>query len=302
MSQAVPPPVSGWLILHKPLGITSAKAVASVKHHLGRPKIGHTGTLDPLASGVLPLAIGEATKLTRLLQDATKEYLFSVQWGVATDTDDLEGKIIARSDVIPSLDQINAILSEFTGEIEQVPPAYSAVKIDGKRAYDLARAGEEVICKPKTIKIHDLSLENIEGDQGEIANFHVKCGKGTYVRSLARDIAKRLGTCGHVVRLVRSKVGRFSMSDAILLETLGDMVYKNPTFGFLWPLESVLDDIPVLAFSSEEKKQLYQGKSLIKPCDPLDSELVACCMDGKLFGLAEIIAGHVKPVRMLNRT
>ncbi len=214
--------INGWLILDKPVGLGSTQAVSKVKRALreaGEPKtkVGHGGTLDPLASGVLPIAIGEATKLCGRMLDASKAYEFTVRFGEETDTLDLEGQVVATSDVRPSRDQVETVIDAFTGEIEQVPPVYSALKIDGKAAYARARAGEEVELKSRKITIFELKLHDTTPDS---ATFHARVSKGTYIRSLARDIAKALNTVGHVTMLRRTRAGPFGLDKAISLDFL----------------------------------------------------------------------------------
>ena len=289
----------GWFVLDKPLGMTSAKAVAIVKRLSGGAKIGHTGTLDPLATGILPLAIGEATKLTRFLFDATKAYIFSVKWGSATDTDDMEGQVISAGGHVPSLEDVMGILSQFTGDVQQVPPVYSAMKVGGKRAYALARSGVSVDLNARTVSIYALTVLNHDVSGG-ITQFNVVCGKGTYVRSLARDMALALSTYGHVVELRRTKVGKFTINDAISLESLEEMVYKQPFSGFLLPLEEVLDDIPVLSCSPQEKALLIVGQKITRLCDLPDGDVVPLFSEGRLFALGQIDGDSIKPARILN--
>ncbi len=256
--------VNGWIILDKPHGLGSTQAVAAVKRNLreaglGKPRVGHGGTLDPLATGILPIAVGEATKLAGRMLDASKEYAFTVRFGEETDSLDLEGKVIAQSDVRPTRAQIEAVLPRFTGPIEQVPPAYSAIKVDGARAYDLARAGEEVVLKPRAVTIHALEIRSAaEGEVTLIA--HVS--KGTYIRSLARDIAHALGTVGHVTMLRRLRAGPFGLSQAISLDKLNDVGKGAPLEHILLPLEAGLVDIPALDLTPEQARAVRQGRVL----------------------------------------
>lgn len=289
--------LNGWLILNKPLNVSSAKAVAIVKRALKVKKIGHAGTLDPLASGVLPLAIGEATKTVQYAMLAEKQYEFTVKWGEATATDDCEGEVTATSAVRPDEDEILAILPEFTGIIQQTPPAYSAIKLDGRRAYDMARRGENVELKPREVVIHKLELTASDKDG---ATFSVNCGKGTYVRSLARDIAEKLGTKGHVTALKRTKVGSFSIKDAILLENLEKTVYKPASSDFILPVNIVLDDIPVLLFTAEDAIALKQGKKVEFSTAYDTGNIVSVESEGCLVAIAEICDGYIKPVRVFN--
>ena len=250
--------INGWIIIDKPLEIGSTKIVSIVKRTLNAQKVGHGGTLDPLASGILPIGLGEATKTMPYIVDSSKDYEFTVKWGSATDSDDMEGEIIHSGGKIPSDDAIKAILPAFTGSIEQVPPAYSAIKLDGRRAYDMARAGEEVIIKPRLVNIQTLSVVNHDADQGE-TSFTVTCGKGTYVRSLGRDMALKLGTFGHITRLRRTRVGPFDLESAISLEKLDDMGHKERAVELLLPVTTALDDIPVCAVTEDEAALIKHG-------------------------------------------
>lgn len=254
----------GWIILDKPLGLGSTQAVGAVKRvcreaGLGKVKVGHGGTLDPLATGVLPIALGEATKLCGRMLDATKTYAFTVQFGTETDTLDLEGKVIAESPVRPTLADVEAVLPRFTGPIEQVPPAYSALKIDGMRAYDLARKGEAVELKSRSVTIHDLTIGAADADSVTLV---ASVSKGTYVRSLARDIALALGTVGHVTMLRRLKAGPFGIDQAISLDKLNEVGKGAPLENVLLPLEAGLVDIPALNLSPEQASMVRQGRVL----------------------------------------
>ena len=259
---------SGWIILDKPLGLGSTQAVAAVKRNLReagygkKVKVGHGGTLDPLATGVLPIALGEATKLTGRMLDASKVYAFTVRFGEQTDTLDAEGAVIATSDVRPTLAEAQAALSRFTGTIEQVPPAYSALKIDGQRAYDLARAGEDVEMKSRSTTIHALTVLANDGDPLESLTLRADVSKGTYIRSLARDIAQALGTCGTVTMLRREKAGPFDLTQAISLDKLNEVGKGAPLEQYLLPLEAGLDDIPALDLGPEQARAVQQGRVL----------------------------------------
>ncbi len=252
--------ITGWLILDKPLGMTSTQALGKARWLLDAKKAGHAGTLDPLASGVLPLAFGEATKTISFMMDAGKTYEFTICWGVSTTTLDTEGEVIARSDKRPNKASILAILPSFTGNIEQIPPAFSAIKLDGKRAYDLARAGEQVVLKARTVRIDALTL--LDQPDMDHARFEVYCGKGTYVRSLARDIAATLGTEAHVVRLRRTLVGPFDQSQAISLEALDNMDAQTRAHTVLAPLASALAGIPTLTISAEQAQDVRHGRKI----------------------------------------
>ena len=254
----------GWLIIDKPLGLSSAQVVGAVKRILReggyrKVKIGHGGTLDPLATGVLPIALGEATKLAGRMLDATKRYSFTVAFGSATSTDDVEGEVVKTSAVRPTGADIEAMLASFTGPISQVPPIYSALKIGGKRAYVLARAGEAVELAERRVVIHALTLIEATNDA---ATFDALCSKGTYIRSLARDIAKALGTVGHVSMLRRTKAGPFALDQAISLDNLTLLGQERALEQALLPLTAGLDDIPVLPVEPEQAASLRQGRQL----------------------------------------
>jgi tRNA pseudouridine55 synthase len=253
-------PVHGWLVLDKPLGMTSTKALAIARRLLNASKAGHAGTLDPLASGVLPLAFGEATKTVPYLVDAKKAYRFTVKWGAETSTDDSEGPVTRSSDARPTDEQIVRALPQFVGEIMQVPPAFSAVKVDGERAYDLARDGEVVELKPRLTHIHRLEL--VEAGL-ESAVFEMGCGKGTYVRAFARDLGRALGCLGHVIALTRLSVGPFALGHAISLETLEKSGTDHAAKRLLMPLATALDDIPGLAVTDQEAAQLRLGQAIL---------------------------------------
>lgn len=260
---------NGWIILDKPVGLGSTQAVGAVKRNLREAgfgkgtKVGHGGTLDPLASGVLPIALGEATKLCGRMLDASKEYAFTVTFGSETDTLDLEGQVIATSDVRPTLAALLGVLPSFTGVIEQIPPAYSALMIDGQRAYDRARAGEDVAMKARTVTIHSLTCSDQAGDQSlESITLTAKVSKGTYIRSLARDIARALGTVGHVTMLRRLRAGPFGLDTAISLDKLNETGKGADLKNVLLPLEAGLVDIPALDLDPEQAKAIRQGRVL----------------------------------------
>ena len=256
--------LSGWIILDKPLGLGSTQAVGAVKRNLreagrGKVKVGHGGTLDPLATGVLPIALGEATKLCGRMLDASKEYAFTVAFGAETDTLDLEGKVVAESPVRPTSAGLEAVLARFTGLIEQVPPAYSALMIDGQRAYDRARAGEAVEIKSRAVTVFSLQLQASDADSATLVA-HVS--KGTYIRSLARDIAHALGTVGHVTMLHRLRAGPFGLDSAISLDKLNDVGKGAPLENVILPLEAGLVDIPALDLGPEQASMVRQGRVL----------------------------------------
>jgi tRNA pseudouridine55 synthase len=268
------PALNGWIVLDKPLGLGSTNAVSAVKRALrvgGYPKakVGHGGTLDPLATGVLPIAIGEATKLAGRMLDASKIYDFTIQFGTETDTLDLEGTVVATSDTRPSLAQIDAVLAQFTGPISQIPPAYSALKVDGQRAYDLARAGEQVELKARDVVIYDLAVQSSPswGDGEDLAplsdiTLTAHVSKGTYIRSLARDIAVALGTVGHVTMLRRVKAGAFGLDQAISLDILDEAAMGQSLGSLALPLRTALVDIPALALDPGQALALRQGRVL----------------------------------------
>jgi tRNA pseudouridine55 synthase len=265
----------GWIVIDKPLGLGSTQGVSAVKRALrdcgygpklrDLPKVGHGGTLDPLATGVLPIAVGEATKLAGRMLDSDKVYDFTIRFGEETDTLDLEGTVIAVSTVYPSLAQVEAVLPRFTGPIEQLPPNYSALKVDGERAYDLARKGESFELAPRAITIHALSVtgwtDSGAGDLMDVTlTAHVS--KGTYIRSLARDIALALGTVGHVTMLRRFKAGPFTLESAISLDKLAEAAKGRTLEHCLLPLRAGLDDIPALTLEPGQAGALRQGKVL----------------------------------------
>jgi tRNA pseudouridine55 synthase len=291
---------SGWIILDKPVGLGSTQAVSAVKRALreaGEPKtkVGHGGTLDPLASGVLPIALGEATKLAGRMLDATKAYDFTIRFGEETDTLDAEGTVIATSDVRPSRDQVEAVLSRFTGEIEQVPPAYSALKLDGKAAYARSRAGEEVEMEPRRVTIHELRL--LEANPDEIT-LSATVSKGTYVRSLARDMAHALGTVGHVTYLRRTRAGPFGLESAISLDFLGEAAKARDLTRAVLPLEAALDDIPALPVTPDQAVLLRHGQRL--GGFPVSPGLQVATSDGIPVALVEATADGLKVVRGFN--
>jgi len=290
--------VSGWVILDKPIGMTSTHAVAVVKRAFAAKKAGHAGTLDPLASGLLPIALGEATKTVPFVMDGRKAYRFTVRWGIETDTDDSEGKEIAASPVRPDSTAINAALPRFCGAIMQTPPKFSAIKIAGERAYDLARDGEDVVLEPRPVQIDRLILVGMP--DADHAEFEAECGKGTYVRALARDLGRALGTCGHVVALRRTAVGSFREADAVALEHLrapDGEAPLDPSSLPLLPIESGLTSIPSLSMSRADAGRLARGQPVIlRGRDaPVLAGWVAVMSEGALVALAEAAEGEVRP-------
>ena len=290
----------GWIILDKPHGLGSTQAVAAVKRvcrqaGLGKVKVGHGGTLDPLATGVLPIALGEATKLCGRMLDASKVYAFTVAFGAETDTLDLEGKVIATSDVRPGRAELEAVLPRFTGPIEQVPPAYSALMVDGQRAYDLARAGQDVALKSRQVTIHALTVEAADAHSATLVA-HVS--KGTYIRSLARDIAHALGTVGHVTMLRRLRAGPFGLDRAISLDNLNEVGKGAPLENVLLPLEAGLVDIPALNLDPEQARAVRQGRVLTGL--PQGDGVYWARLEHTPVALVELSGGNVRVVRGFN--
>lgn len=290
----------GWIILDKPLGLGSTQGVSAVKRALreggyGKYKVGHGGTLDPLATGVLPIAVGEATKLAGRMLDSDKVYDFTVKFGIETDTLDLEGQVVAESEVRPSQAEVEAVLPRFTGPIDQVPPAYSALKVDGERAYDLARKGEEVTLASRAVTIRSLTLREVTPDSATLTA-HVS--KGTYIRSLARDIAHALGTVGHVTMLRRVKAGPFTLESAISLDKLADAAKGRTLEHCLLPLRAGLDDIPALSLEPGQAGALRQGKVLTGIATE-DGQHFALEGDTPV-ALVEVSDGNVRVVRGFN--
>ena len=290
----------GWIILDKSVGLGSTTAVSAVKRILreaGEPKtkVGHGGTLDPLASGVLPIALGEATKLCGRMLDATKRYDFTIRFGEKTDTLDAEGQVVETSDVRPDEDAIEAILPRFTGDIEQVPPAFSALKIDGKAAYARARAGEHVELKPRRVRIFELKLASASDDETTLS---ATVSKGTYIRSLARDIARALNTVGHVTMLRRTRAGPFSLEQAISLDFLEEAAKARRLTETVLPLTAALDDIPALPVTPEQARLLRHGQMLSGV--PAKPGLSLATSEGTPVALVEAAADGLKVVRGFN--
>ena len=290
----------GWIILDKSVGLGSTTAVSAVKRILreaGEPKtkVGHGGTLDPLASGVLPIALGEATKLCGRMLDATKRYDFTIRFGEKTDTLDAEGQVVETSDVRPDEDAIEAILPRFTGDIEQVPPAFSALKIDGKAAYARARAGEHVELKPRRVRIFELKLASASDDETTLS---ATVSKGTYIRSLARDIARSLNTVGHVIMLRRIRAGPFSLEQAISLDFLEEAAKARRLTETVLPLTAALDDIPALPVTPEQARLLRHGQMLSGV--PAKPGLSLATSEGTPVALVEALADGLKVVRGFN--
>lgn len=293
----------GWIIIDKPLGPGSTQIVSAVKRALreggyGKHKVGHGGTLDPLATGVLPVAIGEATKLAGRMLDASKRYDFTIRFGAQTDTLDLEGKVIAESPVRPTLAAIEAVLARFTGPIEQVPPAYSALKVDGERAYDLARKGEEVVLATRKVTVFDLKILPASGEELDEITLSAFVSKGTYIRSLARDIALALGTVGHVTLLRRTKAGPFTLESAISLDKLAELGKGHALEETLLPLGAGLDDIPALSLNADQAGRLRKGLRLIGFAT--DDGLGFATLGNVPVALVETLDGETRVVRGFN--
>lgn len=295
--------VHGWIALDKPVGLTSTDAVAAMKRLFRAKKAGHAGTLDPLASGVLPIAFGEATKTVAFVMDGRKAYRFTVRWGIETDTDDAEGRAEKQSDERPTADAIRALLPEFTGSIEQTPPRFSALKVEGERAYDLAREGARVELAARPIEIDRLDL--IETPGGDLAVLEAECGKGTYVRALARDLGRKLRCFGHVQALRRLQVGPFAETNAVTLEELagvrddgGDPALRAA----LMPVEVGLAALPALSVSRADAQRLVLGQSVIlRGRDaPVLEGLVAVSTQGALVAIGEVEQGSLKPRRIFH--
>ncbi len=297
--------VHGWVVLDKPVGMTSTHAVSVVKRLFSAKRAGHAGTLDPLASGCLPIALGEATKTVPFVMDGRKLYRFTVRWGEERDTDDAEGRVIAASEQRPSAEAIRALLPSYTGTIQQVPPRYSAIKIEGERAYDLARDGETVELAPRPVEISRLEL--VEIPDPDHAVLEAECGKGTYVRSLARDLGRALGCFGHVSALRRAAVGPFGEETMILLEQLEAVCHRaaageGSLADALMPVETALDDIPALAVSGPDAARLRRGQAvLLRGRDaPNFRGTVYVTASGQLVALAEMDRGEIVPKRVFN--
>ena len=297
--------VHGWIVLDKPIGMTSTQAVAVVKRLFNAKRAGHAGTLDPLASGGLPIALGEATKTVPFVMDGRKRYRFTVCWGEERDTDDTEGQVVKASELRPTAEAISALLPRFTGLIEQIPPQYSAIKVQGERAYDLARDGEKVELASRPVEIHYLSL--VEQIDNSHTVFDAECGKGTYVRALARDIGRILGCFGHICALRRTLVGPFTESDMIPLAELEALCNRAASgegslADALLPVETALDDIPALAVTRADAARLHRGQAvLLRGRDaPNSSGTVYVTVAGRLLALAELGNGELIPKRVFN--
>lgn len=294
-------PVHGWVILNKPAGKSSTFASSFVKRKLKCKKAGHAGTLDPFASGVLPIALGEATKTIPYLMADCKSYNFTVVWGESRTTDDITGEISATGGIIPNENNILEILPKFTGTILQKPPVYSAIKIAGKRLYKRARSGENISSDDiptKTVHIDSLKLL-IHDAKDNKSKFSVDCQSGMYVRSLARDIAEKLGTFAYVSELCRTRVGKFTIEDTILLEKLDEIPHNSSVCDFVLPVRSVLDDIPAVPISEQDESLIRNGMT-ITVANNTNTSRVALYHRDKLVAIADNINGCLKPIRVFN--
>jgi tRNA pseudouridine55 synthase len=298
--------VSGWICLDKPEALGSTQAVSRVRRAFGAQKAGHAGTLDPLADGVLPIALGEATKTVQFLMEAEKSYRFTIAWGETTTTLDREGPVTASSPTRPAPAAVAGALSRFLGEIDQIPPDYSAIKVGGERAYDLAREGVAMDLAPRRVMIHRAEL--IAAPDADHAEIEIDCGKGTYVRSLVRDLARALGAEAHVARLRRLRVGPFTEGRAIGLENLEALCHRGEALGVLLPVETALDDIPALAVTDEDAFRLTQGRSVVllpRQVETLAARLtasrtVSALSRDRLVALCEMRAGRLNPTRVFH--
>ena len=290
--------------------MTSTQGVAAVRRIFDAQKAGHAGTLDPMATGILAIALGEATKTVPYAMDADKVYCFTATWGESRDSDDAEGKVTGTSDVRPTREAIEAVLPRFTGTLSQTPPVYSAIKVDGERAYDLARDGEEVVLQPRPVEVFEARLLGAEKDSAE---FEIRCGKGTYVRSWVRDIALALGTLGHVMALRRTRLGAWDEKTAVSLETLTPFMHSRAAFGYLRPLSTALDGIPALAVSGPDTVRIRSGNPILIRANIFarmkdgfgDGELSGLTVflkdeEGQPVALAEIAEGELRPFRVFN--
>lgn len=300
--------ISGWLVLDKPLGLGSTQAVSKIKWLFGAQKVGHAGTLDPLATGVLPIALGEATKTVPYVMDGTKAYQFTARWGAQTTTDDTEGEVINTSAERPTKAQIEALIPAFTGDVEQTPPQFSAIRIDGDRAYDLARKGEDVKLDSRVVEIDEIRILS-HGDEETV--FEIECGKGTYVRALARDFGLRLGCLGHVTQLRRTFVSPFDIDRAITMETLlaiedeagEDLDARHAALdALLLNAGDAMEDLPRLDVSDDQARRVRLGNAaIIRGRDaPLHEDEICAFHKNTLLAIGEISHGEFRPKRVFN--
>jgi tRNA pseudouridine55 synthase len=304
--------VHGWVVVDKPQGVTSTQVVGAVRRIFDAQKAGHAGTLDPMATGVLAIALGEATKTVPYAMDSEKTYRFTACWGEGRDSDDAEGAVTATSDVRPTREAIEAAIPGFVGQIVQTPPIYSAIKVDGARAYDLAREGEAVVLEPRTV--HVLEARLLSQPDSDHAEFEMRCGKGTYVRAWVRDMALKLGTVGHVSQLRRAAVGGFHEKDAIALETLRGFMHSPAAFEHLRPISTALDGIPALAVTGPDAVRLRSGNPILMRANlfariadafPESDDLSGLTVylstaEGEPVALAELAQGELRPFRVFN--
>jgi tRNA pseudouridine55 synthase len=304
--------VHGWVVVDKPAGITSTQVVGIVKRIFDAQKAGHAGTLDPMATGILAVALGEATKTVRYAMDAEKTYRFTARWGEARDSDDAEGAVTATSSKRPTREEIESALPRFVGHLVQVPPTYSAIKVQGERAYDLAREGEEIVLGPRNVEVRSARLLGVPDE--DHAEFEIRCGKGTYVRAWVRDLALALGTLGHVSALRRTRIGAFCERDAIALETLKGFMHIPAAFEHLRPISTALDGIPALAVTGPDAVRLRSGNPIlirasqfarIAERQPEGSDLQGLTVflstaEGEPVALAEFAQGELRPFRVFN--
>ncbi len=300
-------PVHQWICLDKPLNMTSTDAVSRVRRLFNAQKAGHAGTLDPLATGILPIALGEATKTVPFLMDADKTYRFTIAWGTTTASYDREGAVVETSDVRPTREAVEAALPAFVGQISQIPPIYSAIKVDGQRSYDLARAGEAVELAPRIVTIHSAVV--VDAPDADHVTIEMGCGKGTYVRAVVRDLGDVLGACAHVSDLRRTRVGAFTEARSISLDKLTELVHRGAGSEATLPVETALDDIPVLAVTNEDAFRLKQGRPIVlvpRQVELLRTRLsgadrtVSATLGGKVVALCEMRAGRLSPTRVFH--
>jgi len=291
----------GWINVDKPAGVSSARVVATIRKLLSIKKVGHAGTLDPIATGVLPIAFGEATKTMRFVQDREKEYVVTVKFGEETDTYDREGKVVATSSSYPNLKQVRAALKNFTGKIKQAPPIYSAIKVDGRRAYDLARKGKLASLPKREVEIKKIQVESFDEAKHEVS-LRVLCSKGTYIRSLAHDLAKSLGSCGHVTELRRTKVGVFDDKKIFSLVKLEKVMHNDQLKDAVLPTWKVLDDILAINFSQEEGEKIVHGVAIQLPEQKtlLNEDCVLAKVDGVPIGIGKVDGQYFKPKTIFN--
>jgi tRNA pseudouridine55 synthase len=289
--------VNGWVLLDKPEGMLSTEALNRVRRLFDAAKAGHAGTLDPLASGLLPIALGEATKVIGCIVDAGKRYRFTIRWGEERDSDDADGAVVATSALRPTRAAVVQAMAAYLGDIQQAPPAFSAVKVDGERAYDLARGGEPVELAPRQVHVARFELLAFE-DGGDLAEFELDCGKGTYVRSLARDLGRDLGCLGHVAALRRTRVGTFAIEAGISLDNLQALLHKGALETALHPVDAALADIPALAITGSEASRLRSGQVIRVPSSLQGT--VCAKSSGRPIAMAHLEDGVLRPLRVFN--